>query len=533
LTTEAAERGPAVGHGARAALAESLADLENRPIAAFRTLRTPAAEALRLAREIGAEDLAQRAVLLQVCVMLRDGRIGEGGRIAHQVLVWAEQHDSPYVLARAHRELSVFYRLIGDMSDALTHGVQCVAHLPDDARPAIRARHILTLAVALDDSGAVAEGDRRYRDALRIAVDQDERELVLLVLNNMCYSAYENDKREAAEVLVVRMHEASARCGRPLAANELDTVARVQIMAGRFDLVEEALLPVLNGEISSNEGDATTECMLTLVEARRLAGRYDDAQEMLSNAIALADDRGLGRLRARAREAQAALHAAVGRYQEAYEEHRLFHADATALHSAQRDARARALQAVFEATEAREASEHFREMANRDPLTGLYNRRYVNERLPALLAEAAARRTPLSVAIVDLDHFKRINDTLSHSTGDTVLQHVGELLQESATGPAIAARMGGEEFLLIFPGLDGQQARLRCERLRLRIRAHAWEPITGTLRVTTSIGMTTALDGIGTPNALLSTADANLYAAKRGGRDRVVADSPDPIAQAG
>jgi diguanylate cyclase (GGDEF)-like protein len=296
------------------------------------------------------------------------------------------------------------------------------------------------------------------------------------------------------------------------------------MMSGRYDLAEAALIGILEEKVLANEGDAAAECLLTLTEARRLAGRYADAQASLDRAIELAESRGLARLRARAREAQAALYAAAGRFEEAYQEHRVFHTDATILHSAQRDARARALQAVFEATEARQASEHFREMAHRDALTGLYNRRYVNERLPALLEEAAARQTPISVALVDLDHFKRVNDTLSHATGDTVLQHVAELLQEAATGPAIAARMGGEEFLLIYPGLDAAEAESRCERVRLRIRAHGWEPITGTLRVTTSIGLTTAADGRGTPTALLSQADSNLYAAKRAGRDRVVAD---------
>jgi diguanylate cyclase (GGDEF)-like protein len=183
------------------------------------------------------------------------------------------------------------------------------------------------------------------------------------------------------------------------------------------------------------------------------------------------------------------------------------------------------LQAVFEATEARRASDHFREMAHRDALTGLYNRRYVNERLPALLGEAAVRRTPISLAILDLDHFKRVNDTFSHSTGDTVLQQIGQLLAEAATGPAIAARMGGEEFLLIFPDVDAAEAAQRCEALRLRIRAHAWAPITGTLPVTTSIGVTTGTDGFSTPSGLLARADRNLYAAKRAGRDRVVVDT--------
>jgi diguanylate cyclase (GGDEF)-like protein len=321
-----------------------------------------------------------------------------------------------------------------------------------------------------------------------------------------------------------RMRDVSARSGRALGANELDTFARVEMMSERYDLVEKALAGVAEDRLVANEGDAAAECLLTLTEARRLDGRYADAQSALDQAIELAEGRGLARLRARCRQEQAALFAAAGHFREAYEEHLLFHADSTALHSTQREARARALQAVFEANEARRASEHFREMAHRDALTGLYNRRYVNERLPALLNEAAARSAPISVAIADLDHFKRINDTLSHATGDTVLQQVGKLLQEAAFGPAVAARMGGEEFLLIFPGINAEEASVRCERLRLRIRAHPWSPITGSHAVTTSIGVTTAADGRATVSALLSQADRNLYAAKRAGRDRVVTD---------
>jgi diguanylate cyclase (GGDEF)-like protein len=282
----------------------------------------------------------------------------------------------------------------------------------------------------------------------------------------------------------------------------------------------------MDDKVVAFEGDAVAECLLTLAEIRRLDGRFADAQDALDASIRHCEDRGLVRVRARVRQEQAALFATTGRFAEAYEEHRRFHAETIAQTSVQRDARARALQAVFEATEARRASEHFKEMAHRDALTGLYNRRYVNERLPALRGEAGVRQSPMSVAILDLDHFKRVNDTLSHSTGDTVLQQIAELLQEAATGPAIAARMGGEEFLLIFPEVDALEAARRCERLRVRIRTHLWAPITGSLPVTTSIGVTTAPDGRDTPSALLSQADRNLYAAKRAGRDRVVADLP-------
>lgn len=530
MTTEAAiTADTALVPGERAALDAVLTELESYPLSQWRSLREPATDAERRAMRLGDGELVQRARLLIAGVMLREGRSTEGGQAAHQILAWAEQHGSPYVLARTHRELASFYRLVGDLSTGLTHAVQSVANLTEDVPPVIRARHLLSLAVALDESGSHAEADRRFREALDVATAVGDHELAIYILNNMAYTAYEHDDEPAAREFVAHMRDAQARTTQPFSANHLDTIARVEMMSGRYDAAETTLRTVFDDDRATNldhEGDALAECLLTLGEARRLAGRHDAAQEALTAALKLSDERQLHAVRARVREEQAALYAATGRYREAYEEHLAFHAESTALHSTQREARARVLQAVFEATEARRASEHFREMAHRDALTGLHNRRYINERLPALLGDAAVRRTPLSLAIVDLDHFKRVNDTLSHSTGDTVLQHVAELLMEAAAAPAIAARMGGEEFLLIFPGVDTAEAAQRCEQLRLRIRAHGWEPITGTVPVTTSIGVTTTADGRITPSAMLSQADRNLYAAKRAGRDRVVVDTP-------
>jgi diguanylate cyclase (GGDEF)-like protein len=226
----------------------------------------------------------------------------------------------------------------------------------------------------------------------------------------------------------------------------------------------------------------------------------------------------------RAHEEKAALFADTGRFREAYEEYRVFHAAFAALRSIQREARAHALQTAFEATEARKDNERFREMAYRDALTGLYNRRYLNEKLPAILGSARMDRRPVSLAIVDLDHFKRINDTLSHSTGDAVLQQVSELIAEAATEDgSIAGRLGGEEFLLILPGVDEGEAHRRCERLRRRLQSYAWRPLTGDLTVTASVGVATSPRGDDIMADLLARADENLYAAKRGGRNRVVA----------
>ncbi len=511
----------------RAALGATLSALEELPPSKFRSVAAPAAAAERRAGELGWTDLAMRARLLRAISLVREGRSERGGRWAHEVLAWAGAHDDAFLLARAHRAVSLFYRQVGDLAESLTHAVQSYSHLGDDETVAVRARHLMTLAVALDESGSTDEGAGRFREALTLASAAGDAELAVNILNNMAYTAYEKDDETAARELVARMRQAIAASGRRFSALELDTIARIEMMRGHYGAAEETLHVILEADqslVEAHEGDAPAVCLLTLAEARRLDRRYPAAQEALDAAVRMAEERRLDRVRAQAREEQAALHAATGRFELAYEEHRAFHRAVTALHSAQSEARARALQAVFEATEARQASEHFREMAHRDALTGLYNRRYVNGRLPALLGDALVRRAPISVAMLDLDHFKRINDELSHSTGDAVLEQIAELLVEAAAGPMIAARMGGEEFLLVMPGLDAEEAAEHCERLRLRIRGHCWESLTGTLPVTTSIGVTTSDDGRGSPSALLSLADRNLYVAKREGRDRVVTD---------
>ncbi|NJC71649.1 diguanylate cyclase [Planosporangium thailandense] len=511
---------------AEARLVTALEALEAVPPAEFRGVAGPAERAERLATELGRTDLRMRARLLRGSVLLRDGDTAAAGRIAHDVLAWATEHDHGYLLARGHRGLSAFFYYVGNMPDALAHAVQSVAYTGAEVPARQRAEHLLLLAITLDDNGSPDEARRRYREALDLATSIEDAELSLRIVNSMAYMAYSSGALAEARELVEQMRVFPERHGQPLGASDLDTIARIELAQGRYAEAEATLRPVLDGTagLTPSEGHGLAECLLTVAEAQRLRGDVTAAQATLDRAVAVCEERGLASHRARVREERAALHAAADRYREAYEEYVLFHAESQALQSAQREARARALQAVLETEEARRDSLRFRELALRDPLTGLYNRRYVDDRLAALLDDAAADRAPLSVALVDLDHFKRINDTLSHAAGDLVLRRFAELLSDAAVDLGVAARLGGEEFLLILPQTGADEAVRRCERLRRQVVAHDWAPITGRVPVSVSIGVTTAGDGRGSPSALLAQADRNLYAAKRAGRNRVVAD---------
>jgi diguanylate cyclase (GGDEF)-like protein len=187
------------------------------------------------------------------------------------------------------------------------------------------------------------------------------------------------------------------------------------------------------------------------------------------------------------------------------------------------DAEVQRLRAVTLENEKQQLEQQARELgrhALEDQLTGLANRRRVDYELPVQLAYARERHGALSVAAVDLDHFKQVNDRYGHAAGDDVLRAVARILMDNTRSGDLLARMGGEEFLVIFVGTPLNVASDICERLRQAVERHDWQQVASSLRLTISIGLCNAVESSDV-RALLERADASLYAAKRAGRNRV------------
>jgi len=161
-----------------------------------------------------------------------------------------------------------------------------------------------------------------------------------------------------------------------------------------------------------------------------------------------------------------------------------------------------------------------REQADRDWLTGLDNRRYL-----AGVLEQVGGTPQLSLAAVDLDHFKAVNDRFGHEVGDRVLARTAELLTAAVRSSDVVARAGGEEFVVVMPGTDAVEAGACAGRLCAAIAAEPWHRLALGLTITASVGVVTADAETASVEALVQLADRRLYAAKRAGRNRVDAHS--------
>jgi diguanylate cyclase (GGDEF)-like protein len=164
--------------------------------------------------------------------------------------------------------------------------------------------------------------------------------------------------------------------------------------------------------------------------------------------------------------------------------------------------------------------ETLRAQALRDPLTGLHNRRFIEETAGRLADDARRRGAPLAAAMIDVDHFKRLNDTHGHDAGDAALRSLAATLRAELRGSDLVSRHGGEEFLALLPDCDLPQALARMETLRRRV---AGQSDGRAPAMTVSIGVAALPDCTMDLAALLRLADDALYAAKQGGRDRVAA----------
>jgi len=512
---------------AAAALALELVEVETSRYTDPRGVAERAAVLLELARRHRLLVEAGRARLALADAAGRIDDVRGAVESARSILLQSRLRDEPVVSARAEAVLAWCLFRMGAFGEAIVHAVESVRLLPADAPAHLRVDHTMVLALLnglqSTDDGYIAAFDHVLAEAEQL----DNTHLLLLTLNNYAFLHYTRGRAADALPLCDRIQALSGARNVPLTSTILDTIASVLLELGELQRAEDVARSNVEADVPVTEARAEPEALLTLAKILDRRDAVGEALASVARAERIATERELPEIVAMATEHKAALLARTGDYRGAFEALTVSHATWKLVRDRESEDRASTLNALFETEQARQRSTTFELLAERDALTGLWNRRHIDRVLPRLLGAAQpGEGRPVSVAIIDVDNFKRLNDARSHETGDTVLVRFGELLSRAVAEPGFTARLGGEEFLMVMPHTGSAAALVLCQQVRDLVERQRWSALTDGLAVTVSIGVATARPG-GTVSTVLREADAALYRAKDAGRNRVRQAGPE------
>jgi diguanylate cyclase (GGDEF)-like protein len=466
-------------------------ELFGRTASAQRLLRTLALQAINIAR------LGDAPEALDLLDRGMKQLVAEPPPAREQCLFW--------------NNAGVVYHVLGQFAlavDAAEKAAALLASTQDADLPFICACNVLTYRVEL----ARSRGPEALHDELPTALDA-------LVAHISCLQA------SGRQHLIARCVEAAVE-GMIVLRRFAD--ARVLLRRQIDALRSNATSPKRGG------------LELRLAQVERLGGRRAVAAKHVASALQLlAEGQDQFQL-ARAHQEQSLLDETRGRWRAALESHKRFAEIRERLSKAQADSRAQAFTVRLDLERSRAEAEllrrrnaelegdmhrlsdeagEFRRQALEDPLTGLANRRQLHLGVADLRSLHRGELIPLLV--IDIDHFKRVNDEFSHAVGDAVLSEMGQLLRQWSRPHDVVARIGGEEFVIVFGGSLRPGGALQvAERLRRAIEDHDWSLHAPSLRVTASIGMAACAPDEPFEAALMR-ADAALYECKRAGRNQV------------
>lgn len=517
-----------------------------------------AERALQLARNAGHQHLQASALGLLAVHRWRLGDAEAAIELSHQALPILKRRRDAAERTQLLCTLVMAYHDVGLHREALPYTVKAIDAAQQAGERSLMSWALNRAGVTYEHLGDLAEAQRFLLQALEIAREIGGAEETFSALNNLCSalgSVRPRDETPAGEEArllrglgfateALALAEASGNAHRQAICH--GNISTVQIGLGRYDealahIDEEVRLAEQHGYFALTQAALCDRGLLA-----RKRGEPAAAIVLYEQALSRAGDDRTTRLTAH--EGLYQSHKAHGDAALALVHHEALlelereqmqqRADVQArllLHRmelervraeaerARLDAEVQRLRAMQLEHENRQLAVRARELgrhALEDQLTGLANRRRVDHELPAHLEQARERRGALSIAAVDLDHFKAVNDRYGHGVGDDVLREIARILTENTRSNDLLARMGGEEFLVLFVGTPIAVATDICERLRQAVEAHDWHTVAPGLALTVSIGLCDALDSADM-RTLLERADASLYAAKRAGRNRV------------
>lgn len=355
---------------------------------------------------------------------------------------------------------------------------------------------------SLRDSAASAEAIEALKASLPLAREVSER---VLLLNDPYFPCFADGnlgeilvhlgQLDEAERLLHRALAAALALGFASVASRVScSIAEMHLARGDTAAARQSLTTLLVDPATAQTVSTSLRAYYALYLAYRADGESSQALLALESFRRIENQRALRQLKARSELMVTRLEASEN----------------------ERKGLERAY-GIVKAHESRAAA--LERLALEDELTGLGNRRALDLNLPSILETAALNHAPLAVMVLDLDHFKRINDAFGHAVGDKVLVQIAKIVGEQTRPNDLVTRTGGEEFVLVLPGTSQHDAFDVCERLRLRVSDFPWSSLAPNLAVTVSAGIASAPTYVAT--TLLERADLAMYRAKKAGRNRV------------
>ena len=506
-------------------------------------------EALSLAREPcpGGGEYSLGAAGALSLIAYRNAALGESKEAltcAQRAIGMLDSLEPCQLLGDLYDSMAWAHFSMGSFVDALSQLMNSLEIAEAIGDKTLMANALDTMGNVHTVSGHPEAGLDLHLRAIELHRETGDRFNESIALNNAAYTYLALDRNaEALECALLALEYARQSGRLRTVTSVLGTVADAYLAMGDLDEAETHARRAL--ETSREQGllRDETDCLLTLGDVAMHRGAYDEAAEMTSRALTLAERQGRSVEVASAHERLANIEEQRGNLGAALRHSRDFHmheyrrisAETQAqlaslrveyqVETAKKDAeiqRLRNLALERQVEEQRIAQARLEAQASLDPLTGLFNRRH----LPVLaeeLSRALLAGVPSSVVLCDIDRFKRINDGYGHLIGDRTLTLFARLLRDHGHEGDTSLRYGGDEFLIVLIGANGQIARSRAERLRKAIAKARVPSGDDQVMVTASFGVVAALPSSPVPlHDLIGEADRALYTAKNSGRDCVV-----------
>lgn len=442
-------------------------------------------------RRLGNAEEIARALAVEAFLFLDLGFGDEAFELSGEALELAQSLDAPAILAFALNVRGVVLSVCQESELALTLLEQAVDLAGIDGNRTAAAFYTLNLGFAhskMAELAAKLEENERLAEQRALAIEHSTAAIRLA--------------EQAGDLWTLRVALCNSAEFMSADGRNHEAIALLDRWAG------------LPGEASPS---LHAHHLYTIGLVRHALGQFRQAEEACQNALALAESAGQIDHQVNAAQALSRILEARGDTAAALSMHRLYHNLFVRQSGEAVRRRARVEEIRTEADRLRARAAELADLALSDPLTGIANRRSFDQILDRLAGNA------LSVAIVDLDHFKLVNDRHTHIAGDAVLQRVARIMVDQIATHGHVARLGGEEFALIFPEAPLATAAAFCEGVRVAIGNADWDKLAPGMKVTVSIGVA-AGDGMRPTGELMQLADSRLYLAKSAGRDRVVAE---------